>query len=235
MKNGTILSQSTVGVDPGRPAPVAHTEREAVEQLTPKSGVNLPDYKIIVNQLLLYYGDNCGLGSSANVREFYKKNKLMLSPTMMQLYYYAKQNGVFLSSKLMEETDLPEGTYYRYIKYLLKHGFIKKVGRISQRTKRGVKGGPRPEIYAYHDYDPQPIDIIRIREQHFKEANPGIQALRHIIPMVIEEYVDPVNREVNYRDILSKIKKELPGYDIPPLAEEVAQRLHNELKIKVWR
>ena len=224
MKNGSINSQSR---------PVALPEREAGEQLVTSEVTNSPYYNKWIFQLLLYYDDNVGLGSPKDVEKFYKKLE-RVSAKHLAVAQYIRLNTVTVPSLIIQELDMPEGTVYRIIKGLKKWGLIKYAGSINNRRKKGVKGGPQPEIIAWIDAQIHPEQIAELKIKYYGGINPAMREITKLIPMLIDEYVDPYQKEIKYTQIVSKVKECLPGYSVLPLADECAANLQ-KIGIKVFK
>ena len=194
---------------------------------------NPPDYKEMVDQLLLYCCNNVGIGSAAGVELFFKKYKKIFDPRLMAVSYYIKQHNMVTASFIEEDFDLPEATVYYILKKLCKMGIIKKGRTITRRNGTGILGGPRPRTYVWGEVTPE--DVIRCRERHFKDAKPGIREASKITQLIIEQYCTPGQKnEIKFSQILTLTKKLAPEYHPVPIAEEVAFNLH-KLEVRIWR
>ena len=194
---------------------------------------NLPDYKEMVNQLLLYCCNNVGVGSAKGVERFFRKYKKIVDPTLLTVSYYIKQHNIVTASFIEEDLELPESTVYVILRKLTKLGIIKKGKAITRRNGTGILGGPRPRTYLWGEVTPE--DVIKCRERHFKDSKPGVKEASRITQLIIEEYCTPKQlNEIRFHKIMELVKQEAPEYQPHPIAEEVAFNLH-KLEVKVWR
>lgn len=241
LNNGSILSQSIVdlslrdsqlGEAQHCPASVAHTRREAGEQLATSDVANSPNYNEWIFTLLSYVDTNVGLGSTKNAKKFLEK-MWKANPTMIAVVHHIRLHHATIIKYIAEDLELSETQVYRLVTQLKEWGIVKFAGSIDNRRKGGVKGGPQPQIITLAGKI-YPEEILALREKYFKDQNPALAELKRIIPMLIDEYVDPNSKEITYRQIVNKVRDTLPGYKFAPLADECARNLH-EMGIKVWR
>lgn len=221
--NGSILE----------PAPVALTEREAGE-LVQTECTNPPNYKLWIIQLLQQCSINSKIVSPKEIEKKYKK-LYRATPLILSVAQYVRLNTITIGSVIAEELDIPERTVYSIINKLKKWGLVKKGGKLSYRHRKGIKGGPAPEIISWYETTTIPPELIaQLNEKYYNEVNPAMKEIKRIIPMLIDEYVDPIDKEIKYIQIVSEIKKVLPGYSFNQLADECSNNLQ-KIGIKVWR
>lgn len=171
------------------------------------------------------------MASPRKIEKFFEKIQKVLHPRRMAICHYIKLHRATLREFIAYDLDIPEATVYRQVKQLRKWGIVTVSGYVIRRGKKGIKGGPRPEILSIDTPDPE--DIARCQARYYKECNVGVEKAKQIVQLVMNEYVSD-NNEVNYSDIFKTTKKVAIGFDPLPIAEEAAYNLH-KIGVKVWR
>ncbi len=230
--HGQTLNHEVQARDSCVPAPVALTEREAGVQLVSTYETNSPNYKEWIFTLLLHYETNVGLGSSKKIKKYYEK-LWRANFTYAAVAHHIKLNKVTIVPFIAEDLEMSDPHVYKVVKKLKKWGIVHYAGSINYRRKADVKGGPQPQIISWAP-KPDPEDIVELRQKYYKKQNPAMVEIKKLIPMLIDEYVDPYQKEIKYQQIVNKLKSILPGYSPKPLADECASNLQ-KIGIKVWK
>ena len=232
MKNGTILSQSTMGVDPGHPAPVALLSQEnGINTLS--SCESLPLYYKIIDIITLSSNEE------RVVNDPIKKIDELLSfaesvggsKNRAKVLRYIMINRAASPPVIRDETGLPEPSAYRTIDQLVKLGYIVWA---TQATFNWKRKGYASGIVAVPNYTPE--DLIAARDKEVERVKPRARMVQRIYQFMLDEYAhrEPPSK----RDIVQKVKPQFSGFAVQDIISWVDQAIEVAQKngtIKVWR
>jgi len=230
------------------PASVAQTQREkegqgltspepSNEPVILKNETNSPDYKDMIQLILLLIIRKTGYVAPRQIAQFLSKLKKtgLLNNQTLAVYYFFYTERASTITYIAEELELDDSSTYRVIKPLIKHNLIKKLGKI----KAAPGGGPKPIIYGVPEALPE--DIAKAGEREMKRITPGYEFARKMSQLILDEYLP--NRsggpnEIKYLEVAKVVGRNYPlyhgGFDKGGAVEITCRYLH-EHGIKVWR
>src|SRR4030042_3050669 len=232
MKNGTILSQSTVGVDPGRPAPVALlSQEEGINTLS--SCESLPLYYKIIDIITLSPHDESVLNDPIEkIDELLSfAESVGAHRNRRTILRYIMINRAASPPIIRDETGLPEQSTYRTINELVKLGHIVWATPTKYTWKRkGYSSG----IVAIPNFTNE--DITQARDKEVERVKPRARMVQRIYQFMLDEYTN--KESPTKRDIMQKVKPQFSGFAVMDIIAWVDQAIEIAQKngtIKVWR
>lgn len=156
------------------------------------------------------------------------------SDVAFEVFMYSLRRRAFTAKMAINELDIPESSFYRGKKRLLKEGFIvqtKKVPGIL--TRKLGKGGPKPVIYAVEGYTAD--DINKALHMHEAFLSEKFTEATKVSQLLMDDYVviKQGKQEIQYKDIQRVIRERYNRYD-SDFVDMIAMYLHSS-GVKVWR
>lgn len=218
--------------------PPALTQEILIKELE-KHGVTLKNwnnpqyYKDKVQLLLLFIITLTDSTSPTKIHEFLQKIKLtgILSPNTIAAYHYILAQGAATVPTIAEKLGLPESSTYHSIKQLRGLDLIHQVYKIQGNPQ----GGPRLAIYST-EQEAEPQQILAVRKQERKRSTPGYEYCRETAQLLMDEYLDPVEKEITLPSITRLISRiGLPGNVSKHQASTQIAGILQQNGWKVWR
>lgn len=220
IKNGTILSQSTVDPEQGCPATVAQGGILAL-------GASIPQYNNkSENQYSLRSATIIPKIESATLKEILAQyTPIMTSTVRREVYFWFLEKQAGIPNMILTDLSAHQSNIYRELYWLKKNEFIESYGTI----KVVKKSGPKPILYGLPDLPKELIarSIITAQESYTNVY----KVVRELTQRIFE---DIKFEEIQFQKIVNLTKRNSQGFYFLDIANMVAGELHNK-GIKVWR
>ena len=177
------------------------------------------------------YGSiNSGGTLNADRRILSACERIFKSEAVGQAFLYLCRHGAATGWLLQVQLGQPMATAHRVIRDLRALGIVEPILKVPHRRVR--RSGPMPRVWGLvgHCSDEE---VARAVTLHYRTLSPKYRAAEKVAQTILDEYRGRAT-EVNYRDIMLKVKEmRIPfmGSDVADLA---AQYLH-EKGLKIWR
>lgn len=148
-----------------------------------------------------------------------------------QVFAYLCLHGAATAWVLQNDLDMPEATVYRTLKLLRSKKVVVPAIKVSKVKKS--KGGPRSTVWALEGASKEEISsAVRL---HYRMLSPKYRVAEEVAQTILDEYITPRHVfEINYREIVIKVKELRIPFSTPDIADLAANYL-NEKGVKVWR
>jgi hypothetical protein len=156
--------------------------------------------------------------------------RIFKSESVGHAFLYLCRHGACTGWLLQVQLGQPQATAHRSIRELRALGVVEPILKMPQR--RVKRSGPMPRVWGLAG-SCSDEEVARAITLHYRTLSPKYRAAEKVAQTILDEYRGKPT-EVNYRDIMLKVKEmRIPfmGSDIADLA---AHYLH-EKGIKVWR
>ena len=156
--------------------------------------------------------------------------RIFKSEAVGQAFLYLCRHGAATGWLLQVQLGQPEATAHRVIRDLRALGIVEPILKVPQR--RVKRSGPMPKVWGLvgHCSDEE---VARAVTLHYRTLSPKYRAAEKVAQTILDEYRDRAT-EVNYRDIVLRVKEMKIPFKAPDTADLAAQYLH-EKGVKVWR
>jgi len=196
-------------------------------------GDSVPIYYIIrAFQIILRYDRINAASQLAYDRKILSAcGRIFRSDSIAQAFLYLCRHGAATGWLLQVELGVPEATAHRVIRNLKALGIIEPILKVPQRRMK--RSGPMPTIWGLvgHCSDEE---VARAVTLHYRTLSPKYRAAEKVAQTILNEFTGERPMEVNYRDIMQRVKTMKIPYSGVDIADLIAQYLH-EKGIKVWR
>ena len=156
--------------------------------------------------------------------------RIFKSEAVGQAFLYLCRHGAATGWLLQVQLGQPEATAHRVIRDLRALGIVEPILKVPQR--RVKRSGPMPKVWGLvgHCSDEE---VARAVTLHYRTLSPKYRAAEKVAQTILDEYRGRAT-EVNYRDIVLRVKEMKIPFKAPDTADLAAQYLH-EKGVKVWR
>ncbi len=231
MKNGSIISQSTVDPEQGRSSPVAQMSQEN-EITTLSVNESLPLYYKIIEMITLTTTDESVVKNPIKIIDELLSfaESVGNSKNRRIVLRYLLLNRAASPPNIRDKTGLVEGPCYRAIDELVKLGYIEWLTEPTYNWKRkgyasGIVGLPNA----------QPEDLIAARTQEVERTKPQAKMVQRAYQFLLDEYTnrDPPTRT----QVISRLKPLFSGFatqDTIFWIDRAIETAHKNGTVKVW-
>jgi len=156
--------------------------------------------------------------------------RIFKSEAVGQAFLYLCRNGAATGWLLQVQLGQPEATAHRVIRDLKALGIVEPILKVPQR--RVKRSGPMPRVWGLvgHCSDEE---VARAVTLHYRTLSPKYRAAEKVAQTILDEYKDrPM--EVNYKDIVLRVKEMKIPFRGPDITDLAAKYLH-EKGFKIWR
>ena len=156
--------------------------------------------------------------------------RIFKSEAVGHAFLYLCRHGACTGWLLQVQLGQPEATAHRVIRDLRALGIVEPILKVPQR--RVKRSGPMPKVWGLvgHCSDEE---VARAVTLHYRTLSPKYRAAEKVAQTILDEYRGRAT-EVNYRDIVLRVKEMKIPFKAPDTADLAAQYLH-EKGVKVWR
>jgi len=158
-------------------------------------------------------------------------NQLLSSPAVAETFFYFCIHGAATSWILQNELQMPKTTTYRTLKRLRAMKVVVPALRVRARGKQS-SGGPRPKIWSLQEVEN--TEVAAALKLHYNLLSPKFCVAQRIAQTILEEYRGNQLNEINYSELVIKVKAMKTPFRTPDIATLAAEYL-NDQGLKVWR
>jgi hypothetical protein len=157
--------------------------------------------------------------------------RIFKSEAVGHAFLYLCRHGACTGWLLQVQLGQPQATAHRTIRELRALGIVEPILKVPQRRMK--RSGPMPRVWGLvgHCSDEE---VARAITLHYRSLSPKYRAAEKVAQTILDEFRDGRPREVNYRDIVLKVKVMRIPFKGPDIADLAAQYLHDN-GFKVWR
>ena len=193
---------------------------------------SVPIYYIIRAFQIILRSDSINSGETLNAdrRILSACERIFKSEAVGHAFLYLCRHGACTGWLLQVQLGQPEATAHRVIRDLRALGIVEPILKVPQR--RVKRSGPMPKVWGLvgHCSDEE---VARAVTLHYRTLSPKYRAAEKVAQTILDEYRGRAT-EVNYRDIVLRVKEMKIPFKAPDTADLAAQYLH-EKGVKVWR
>jgi len=156
--------------------------------------------------------------------------RIFKSEAVGQAFLYLCRHGACTGWLLQVQLGQPEGTAHRVIRDLRALGIVEPILKVPQRRMK--RSGPMPKVWGLVG-SCSDEEVARAVTFHYRTLSPKYRAAEKVAQTILDEYRGKA-MDVNYRDIVIRVREMKIPFRSPDVADLAAQYLH-EKGIKIWR
>jgi len=157
--------------------------------------------------------------------------RIFKSEAVGQAFLYLCRHGAATGWLLQVQLGQPEATAHRVIRDLKALGIVEPILKVPQRRMK--RSGPMPKVWGLVG-SCSDEEVARALTLHYRSLSPKYRAAEKVAQTILDEFKDGRPREVNYRDIMARVREMRIPFKGGDIADLTASYL-NEKGIKVWR
>jgi hypothetical protein len=156
--------------------------------------------------------------------------RIFKSEAVGQAFLYLCRHGACTGWLLQVQLGQPEATAHRVLRDLRALGIVEPILKVPQR--RVKRSGPMPKVWGLVG-SCSDEEVAKAVTLHYRSLSPKYRAAEKVAQTILDEFKDRL-MEVNYREIMLKVKEMRIPFKSPDIADLAAQYLH-EKGFKIWR